>query len=143
MALSRILRLAVVVVLVAVIGLTGCGDDEDPTVTPPETTVASSPTTGAPRATTTTATAGRTVEYAYRGGQVEGGEGRVTVDLGEQVTIRVVSDVAEEVHVHTYDRKVDLQPDVAGEITFTADIPGVHEVELEGSHVRLFSLEVR
>ncbi len=76
------------------------------------------------------------------GGKVSG-DSRVTVKLGEQVTIRVVSDVAEEVHVHTYDLTVDLEPGVPGEVTFTADIPGVHEVELEDSHLHLTSLEVQ
>lgn len=145
MALPRPLRLGAIVVVVAGIGLSACGDDETSTPTPPaSTTIPSStiPSTSVPGATTTTAAAGRVVDYTFRGGTV-GGEGRVTVKLGEQLTIRVVSDVAEEVHVHTYDLTADLEPDSPGRLTFTADIPGVHEVELEHSHLRLFSLEVQ
>ena len=140
--------LGAIVVLVAGISLGACGDD-DGTATPSTTgtpsTVAGVRTTVAGASTTlvaTTAPAGRVVDYTYRGGNVTG-EGRVSVKLGEQITVRVVSDVAEEVHVHTYDLKADLVPEAPSRITFTADIPGVHEVELEGSHLRLFSLEAQ
>ncbi len=155
MALPRPLRLRLrlgaiaAVVVGAGIGLSACGDD-DGTVNQATTTVpaAVSTTPGAVTTTsvsaaTTTVAAGRTVEYVFRDGKVQSGESRVTVRLGEPVTVRVVSDVAEEVHVHTYDLTADLAPGVAGEISFVADIPGVHEVELEGSHLHLFSLEVQ
>jgi len=149
MARSRPRRLAAIVVLVAGIGLGACGDDDD-TVTPStgaSTTVV--PTRGSTTTvrlgtlSTVTVPVGTTVDYVFRDGQVASGKGRVSVKLGEEITVRVVSDVAEEVHVHTYDLTVDLEPGVPGAITFKADIPGVHEVELENSHLRLFSLEVR
>jgi heme/copper-type cytochrome/quinol oxidase subunit 2 len=151
MALSRGLRLAAVAAaVVAGTGLSGCGDDDDGTDAGPTTTTVASPTTGGdattttagvPATTTTTAT-GRVVDYAYREGTVEGDD-RVTVKRGEQLTIRMVSDVVEEVHVHTYDLRLDLAPGIPGRLTFTPDIPGVHEVELEISHRRIFSLEVQ
>jgi heme/copper-type cytochrome/quinol oxidase subunit 2 len=146
MALPRPLRLGAIVVVVAGIGLSACGDDETatPTTTIPATTAPAAPTTTVTgnSATTATTVAGRVLDYAFRGGSVTG-EGRVSVKLGEQITIRVVSDVAEEVHVHTYDLKADLEPDAPSRITFTADIPGVHEVELEKSGLHLLSLEVQ
>jgi len=123
------------------LGLSACADDGTPV---PTTTSTSAPTASstAPGPTTTTPSAATVAELAYRGGDVSG-PSRVTARLGQQVTIRVVSDVAEEVHVHTYDRKLDLEPDVPGEVTFTADIPGVHEVELEHAGLHLTSLEVQ
>ncbi len=69
-------------------------------------------------------------------------EGPATVGLGDEVTIRVTADVADEVHVHTYDLYADLEPGTPGEITFVAEIPGVHEVELEGAGLLLLNLEV-
>lgn len=146
MGLPRHQRLAAIAVAFVAIGLSACGDDGE-TVTPSATDTV--PTTGAPTATTiaagpttTAAPTGRVLEYAFDDGDVTG-PGRVSVKLGEEVTVRVVSDVAEEVHVHTYDLTADLEPGVPGEVTFVADIPGVHEVELEGSHLRLLSLEVQ
>ncbi len=144
--MPRPLRLGAIVVVVAGIGLSACGDDGNTTTASTSTSTngagATTTTVAGPASTTTTTAAGRTVDFAFRGGNVVGDD-RVSVRLGEQLTIRVVSDVAEEIHVHTYDRKVDLEPDVPGAITFTADIPGVHEVELEKSGLHLFSLEVQ
>ena len=143
MALRRTTRLAAIVFVVAGIGLSACSDDADDgtasTTSNPSTTVVVATTAGA---TTTTAPSGSVAAFTFTGGNVSG-DSRVTVKLGDQVTIRMVSDVAEEVHVHTYDLTVDLEPGVPGEITFTADIPGVHEVELEDSHLRITSLEVQ
>jgi DNA/RNA endonuclease YhcR with UshA esterase domain len=59
------------------------------------------------------------------------------------VTIRVTSDVAEEVHVHGYDKRVNVAAGGTAEATFVANIPGVFEVEFERSHKLLFTLEVR
>ncbi len=146
MALPRPRWLAVIVVVVAGLGLSACGGDDDdaPPTTSTSTTAVAAPATTLASATTTTttATAGRTFQFTYAGGSVSG-DSRVTAKLGEQVTIRVTSDVAEEIHVHTYDLTADLEPGVAGEVTFTADIPGVHEVELEQAGLRLTSLEVQ
>jgi hypothetical protein len=57
--------------------------------------------------------------------------------------LRVTSDVADEVHVHGYDLKVDLEAGVPGELTFTPDAAGVFEVELEKKGLKLIELEVR
>ncbi len=154
MALPRTPRLAAAVIVVAAIGLSACSSDDDgtpststsaPSTTAPSTTATSTGVvTTVPGATTATTTAatGKVAEFTFIGGNVTG-DSRVTVKLGDEVTIRVTSDVHEEIHVHTYDRMVDLEPGVAGEVTFTADIPGVHEVELEDSAHHLTSLEVQ
>ena len=98
-----------------------------------------------PAASTTAAPGAdvRTIEVAYEGGAVAGGPRRETVGVGEEVKIVVTSDRKEEVHVHTYDLTAEVAPGAPAEITFTASIPGVHEVELEGAHKVLFILEVR
>lgn len=65
------------------------------------------------------------------------------VGLGESVTLAVTSDVADEMHLHGYDAHVDLQAGQEGALTFTADIPGRFEVELEGAGVLLVEIEVK
>ena len=69
-------------------------------------------------------------------------EDRYEVSRGDEVTIGVTSTFADEVHVHGYNLFVDLEPDVRGEITFVADVPGVFEVELEAASLLLFELVV-
>ena len=101
-------------------------------------TTASPGGSAAPAATTAAAP----ILLAYAGGTVSGG-GRTTVPVGKPVTIRVSSDVADEVHVHGYDLKKDVAPGAPATISFVADIPGIFEVELESRSLKLTDLVVR
>lgn len=91
--------------------------------------------------TTTTEVPGTTIEIVVSGDDVDGDD-RYTVALGSAVSISVAADMSEELHVHGYDLFADIEPEAPGMITFTADIPGIFEVELEGSHRLLFELVV-
>ncbi|HLF61164.1 MAG TPA: hypothetical protein VI980_08305 [Acidimicrobiia bacterium] len=62
--------------------------------------------------------------------------------LGDQVKITVVTDVADEIHVHGYDLRYDAEPGVPVEISFEADAQGIFEVELETTRLPLFELRV-
>ena len=128
-----------------------CGGDEDPDAGPASsasTTAASATTTGAaggtaaPTSTTTAPPAARVIEVAFAGGRVTGGVRTEAVALGETVRLRVTSDVAEEVHVHTYDLVAEVSPGAPVEIEIEATIPGRHEVELEERGRALLTLEV-
>jgi hypothetical protein len=72
-----------------------------------------------------------------------GGPRKETVNLGDRVRLRATSDVAEVLHVHTYNLKTELQPGVAAEVVFEATIPGRHVVEFEKSGKDALTLEVR
>jgi plastocyanin len=85
---------------------------------------------------------GQRIEVEVAGGQVSGDTGRVPVTAGEQVTLVITSDVADEVHVHGYDLEAELSPGQPAEITFAATIPGVFEVELHEAGTQLLSLQV-
>lgn len=67
---------------------------------------------------------------------------RYEANLGDTVLILVISDVAEELHVHGYDLFLELIPGAEVDLEFVADLPGVWEVELEGAHRLLFELAV-
>jgi heme/copper-type cytochrome/quinol oxidase subunit 2 len=83
------------------------------------------------------------VTISYSDGQVTSSAGdRLQVAVGETVRLEVASDTAEEVHVHGYDLSADVAPGQTASLAFTADIPGIFEVELEKSHTPLLSLEV-
>jgi hypothetical protein len=74
-------------------------------------------------------------------GEVVGPE-RFSFAVGEQVSVWVLSDTSDEIHVHGYDLYFETQPGIPTEIALTADVPGIFEVELESSHLPLFELEV-
>jgi hypothetical protein len=74
-------------------------------------------------------------------GSVEGPD-RPEVMLGDVVQLLVSGPVSDEVHVHGYDIYDALEPGQMVEITFTADVPGIFEVELEGAGALLLELKV-
>ena len=114
------------------------GASEDTTTT----AAGGTPTSAAPAAGGDEAGDG-VIEVTITGGNVVGGVRRVPVKQGAQVTLRVTSDVADELHVHTYDLRVDLVPGQSADLTFLAKVPGVFEVELEERHKKVLELEVR
>ena len=135
-------RLGPSLAVALLLGLGACGSGESPTIAGPGSTTAPLPTGGA-QAPTTSAAAGTVLAVTVRGGSVVEGASRQRAPLNQPVTIRVTSDVADEVHVHGYDKRVDVAPGRTAEVTFVASIPGVFEVEFERSHKLLFTLEVR
>jgi hypothetical protein len=88
------------------------------------------------------ATGGHRLAVEIRGGQVSGDTGRVPVELGDQVTLTVTSDAADELHLHGYDLEAELAPGEPATLSFTADIPGVFEAELHEAGTVLLSLQV-
>ena len=75
-------------------------------------------------------------------GAPAGGVRRLEVDLGSVVALMVTSDLAEEVHVHGYDILRAVSDGHPAHFAFTAEIPGVFEVEFEGSGRLLLLLEI-
>ena len=77
-----------------------------------------------------------------RGGEPVGGVQTIKVKGGDVARIVVVSDVADEVHLHGYDRSVDVAPGKPGRLRFRADAEGVFEIELEERALKIANLEV-
>lgn len=89
--------------------------------------------------TTTSTTPEIDVEISQ--GEVTGRE-RFEYQRGETVSISVLADAAYELHVHGYDLRYELEPGVLRTIEFTADVPGIFEVETHPGHLVLFEIEV-
>ena len=142
-------RAALVPALVAVL-LTGCAAGQEQQEQASAPAPASSSPSAAPSAAQSPAAAGtpsatpsvRTVAVSYAGGEVTGTSGREEVPVGEQVVLRISSDVAEEVHVHGYDLEGAVPAGGSVDLPLTASIPGVFEVELHDSGKVLFQLRV-
>ena len=132
------------VALVLVLPLAGCGDDETtPTTTTDPTTTTT--TTEPPTTTTTTPPPppGPTVvRVRVVGGVPQGGIVRETVAQGDRVVIVVTSDVSDHVHLHGYDIMRDVAPGSVARIRFRATVPGRFEVELEDRALQIALLTV-
>src|SRR5918996_4597044 len=85
----------------------------------------------------------RTLRITVRGGEPVGGVQHLTVAKGEQVSLRVVSDVIDDVHVHGYEISGDVRPGGTTEIEFAATTAGRFVIELEERGILIAELEVR
>ena len=134
------LGIAAVIAVIAVIVLAVGGDDTDET--------SRSASTATPSATATTGGAAAEGETATPTPKPKppllraGKETALTYKEGETVRFRVVSAKPEEVHVHGYDIKQDLEPGKVETMSFKATITGIFEIELEGSGTLLAQLKV-
>jgi len=65
------------------------------------------------------------------------------VHLGDQVVLTVTSDADDEVHLHGYDKEIEIAAGRPGTIDFTANLPGIFEVETHKSNLQLLQIEVK
>jgi FtsP/CotA-like multicopper oxidase with cupredoxin domain len=117
---------ATVVVLILAFVLLRAGSGDSGSTAP-------SPSTGQP--------AVKTVRVV--GGKPQGGVQTLSFVKGDRVRLRIVSDVADEIHVHGYDLKKDVEKGGNVEFSFPATIEGVFGVELENAGTQIANLEVR
>ncbi|WP_290062106.1 hypothetical protein [Amycolatopsis solani] len=82
------------------------------------------------------------VRFTVQDGKRVAGPDRVEVAPGRAVRLEVTSDTADELHVHGYDKEAELTAGQPGSVAFTADIPGLFEVELHHSGAKLTQLRV-
>jgi hypothetical protein len=121
--------------------LAGCAGT-DPAASASGSSAAGSTATPSAATTAPTSATRQRIEVTVAEGRVSGDTGRIPVVAGEQVTLVITSDVADEVHVHGYDLTADLAAGTPAELSFTATIPGVFEVELHDAGTVLRSLQV-
>ncbi len=67
----------------------------------------------------------------------------LTAKVGDTVTIKITSDIEEELHLHGYDKSVDLSPNQEATLSFVADASGRFPYELEKSKTEIGALEVQ
>lgn len=82
------------------------------------------------------------IEVTVADGEVSPPATEHAFELGDEVTLTITSDEADELHLHGYDEELALPAGEAATLTFTADIPGVFEAELHESGLLLFELKV-
>lgn len=127
------------------LALAGCAEDE------PAADATDAPTpsaTSAPAPETTESSPaepeGVVVDVTIADGEVTPQGDRVEVEVGEPVTLRVTSDEADEIHVHSdREHSLDVEAGTPGELTFTVDRPGQVAVESHHLDVTIVQLVAR
>jgi hypothetical protein len=117
--------------------LAGCGSNDNGSMS---TETATTTTT----AETTTTAVAKPVEVSIvvENGAPKGGIVRRTVLKDDHVVLVVTSDVADEIHLHGYDKSKDVSAGGTIRLPFTATLPGRFEVELEQRGVQIADLTV-
>ena len=133
---------------VASIALVGCGSNDSEsasstdTTTTEQTTTTTETTTTEDTTTTTEAEKPTDVKIVVVNGTPKGGIVRQTVDKDDQVVLVVTSDVADEIHLHGYDKAKDVTAGGTIRLPFKATIPGRFEAELESRGVQIAEITV-
>ena len=125
---------------------TAASSGSDPTTSDPSST-STSTSTSTPTASTGSTSTATTPEPAVQtvrvvNGQPAGGIKTISYTKGDQVRLKVVSDTADEIHVHGYDLMKDVTAGGSVEFDFEATIEGRFEVELENAGTQIAMLEV-
>ncbi|MEU8223992.1 cupredoxin domain-containing protein [Kribbella sp. NPDC048915] len=141
--------------------LAGCGGDETgsgsaPSPSAPASTPASTPTSaptsvptsvptmtpspGKPNTSAPSNTADPsgeqadvTVDITVANGKVNPSGATIKVKAGQSVLVKAVSDADEELHIHGYDKELELTPGKPASVKFTANMKGTFEVETHHS----------
>ncbi len=130
---ARILAAAWAAVLAC--ALAGCGGSK-----PGNTS--SSPAPGA--ASTSAQPAGLTIEVTIANGQVTPTNATLRARVKEQITLRVTSDVTDELHVHSVpDHKFEIAAAPNQTFQFSVDVPGNVDVELHHLKRTIATIQVQ
>jgi uncharacterized cupredoxin-like copper-binding protein len=123
----------------ALLALAGCDDDGQPVSgqTPSTSASVASPSATLPTTPsgpiTTADQAAVVIVATVANGKITPNTQTVKAEQGQRVMVTVTSDEADELHVHGYDKEVELQPGKPGSVTFTADTKGTFEIETHES----------
>jgi ABC-type glycerol-3-phosphate transport system substrate-binding protein len=136
----------------ALLVLAGCGNESDSGASPSTSPSASSPSSAPTDVPTMTQTPGKpntsspsnttdpsgeqadvTINVTVANGKVNPSGTSIKVKAGQTVLVTAVSDAADEVHIHGYDKELPLTPGKPASVKFTADMKGTFEIETHES----------
>jgi hypothetical protein len=136
---------AIAVLVVAYVLIQGGSDDDkDSAATPATQTTQSAPSTTSRPSTSTEETPAEPAIPTVRvvDAKPQGGVKKLEFDKGDQIRFKVVSDTADEIHVHGYDLMKDVAKGGSVSFSFKGSIDGRFVVELEDHGEQIAELDV-
>ena len=117
---------------------------QSPAATAPEPATSASQVAKAPEADQgrVVTSSPNTFDIVVRGGVLISEQAPLKVRKGDEVTLRITTDRADEFHLHGYNLHVHLSPDRIATLQFTAKLTGRFGYELHKSGLELGALEV-
>jgi hypothetical protein len=81
-------------------------------------------------------------ELVVKDNKLVSGSETLTVNQGDNVTIKITSDTDGELHLHGYDKSVEFKKGAMSELSFVAALTGHFPFELEDTKTEIGALEV-
>lgn len=135
-------RKALLVLATAGLVVAGCGSQDSDTAegtSPPASTIGPSDMTDQQRPTDRV-----TLDLTIEGGQIDPTNAQLEAKVGEPIVIRVNSDAADELHVHSNpEHTFQVKPEPGQSFQFTVEVPGRVEVELHDAAKTVATIQVR
>jgi hypothetical protein len=144
---------AIVILVVAYVVFSGGSDDSKKDAAQPAATQ-STDTTATATSTSSTSTSNSTSTATAPAAapppptvrvvdaKPQGGVQKLNFNKGDQIRFRIVSDTADEIHVHGYDLKKDIAKGGSVTYSFKGSIDGRFVVELENHGEQIAELDV-
>ena len=85
----------------------------------------------------------KTFELVVKDGKLASGSSVLKAQQNDNVVIKITNDEDEELHLHGYDKSVDLEKGKQASLSFKATLTGRFPFELEKSKTELGVLEVQ
>jgi hypothetical protein len=136
---------AIAVLVVAYVLIQGGSDDDkDNAATPAAQSTQSAPSTTSTPSTSTEEAPAEPAIPTVRvvDAKPQGGVRKLEFDKGDQIRFKVVSDTADEIHVHGYDLMKDVEQGGSVSFSFKGSIDGRFVVELEDHGEQIAELDV-
>lgn len=137
---------ALTTVVVSVFVLTGCSnaadDVKDPATTSQSPSASSSPSDDSPSPTEPVSPSDDAIEIEIEGGNISPKGNRVEVDTGKAITLKIDSDRAGELHVHSTPEQELSFKKGKSTVELTIETPGIVDVEEHETGVVVLQLEV-
>ena len=84
------------------------------------------------------------IDVTIKGGEVDPTNAQLKAKTKEAIVVRVNSDVADELHVHsTPDHTFKIEPGKAQQFQFAVDVPGQVEIELHQLNKTIATVQVQ
>jgi hypothetical protein len=133
---------AIAVLVVAYVLIQGGSDDDSDNAATP--TTQSAPSTTSTQSTSTEEAPAEPAIPTVRviDAKPQGGVKKLEFDKGDQIRFKVVSDTADEIHVHGYDVMKDVAKGGSVSFSFEGSIDGRFVVELEAHGEQIAELDV-
>lgn len=132
------LALAVLVAVVAFVVLRPSGEDSNTADRGATSTTGNAPKAEPPRAEPVPEYS----EIRLRDGELLGEPEEISLDQGDTARIEVTSDKAAEIHIHGYDKYLNVEPGEPEKTRFKADLEGIFEIENHDTEEQLAELRV-